>query len=136
MLQDKIFYAIHNENFNKHPTMVTNGMYFSHLEHSNCNHVIVPSMNVECNYEMPIEQSKYPPQTSMDYGYSSHCSSEEAQNGLYDNLENGKPPSIVDDDEVFHLELSNEKLKGTRSFELKHKLTEDKTVRLSYMNSE
>merc|ERR1719225_2405448 len=50
--------------------------------------------------------------TSMDYGYSSY-SSEEAQSGICDFAESMNAANCIDD-EVFHLEMSDEKAKAKR----------------------
>lgn len=119
MLHDKIQYAIHTRNRNiSHQSMVPSSMYFSHSEYAqNYVNYMAPLPNVEYNYERTKEHAKVAVHTSMDYGYSSYCSSEETQRGLYECVEGMGTSTFTDDDEVFYLEMSDEKAKGKRPSE-------------------
>jgi len=69
------------------------------------------SMNSKYTSSRLGEQNKIAMQTSMDYGYSSY-SSEESQNGMREYGESMNFASCIDDDEVFYLEMSDEKEKA------------------------
>jgi len=116
MLHDKMYFMAYPQNGNFSHAQVPMNMYFpQNVQYDNYNHLVGTSVNTRYAYERSNEQTKLSMQTSMDYGYSSY-SSEETQYGMCDYTESMNAASCIDD-EVFHLEMSDEKTKARRMME-------------------